>query len=192
MLVPLTDLWWIALVCGMATPFALAMLDRSGITPEEPEDGKEKERKLLRALADRGELTPTTAAMRTSVTVDEASKMLEDLARKGHLEPRVEDGVVAYALRECDRRVASGEVPALMKADPGSGGVPWRLEDPLSKRELEVLGLLAAGRTKSEIARDLFVSLGTVKSHTGNIYRKLGTRNRAEAVARFRELWLHG
>ena len=63
LLVPLTDLWWIALVCGMATPFALAMLDRSGLTPEEPEDGKEKERELLRALADRGELTPTTAAM---------------------------------------------------------------------------------------------------------------------------------
>ena len=118
--------------------------------------------------------------------------MLEDLARKGHLEPRVEDGVVAYALRECDRRVASGEVPALMKADPRSDGAPWRLEDPLSKRELEVLSLLAAGRTNSEIARDLFVSLGTVKSHTGNIYRKLGPRNRAEAVARFRELWLHG
>ncbi len=49
LLVPLTDLWWIALVCGMATPFALAMLDRSGLTPEEPEDGKEKERELLRA-----------------------------------------------------------------------------------------------------------------------------------------------
>lgn len=188
LLVPLTNLWWIALVCGTATPIALAMLDRSGLTPEGPEGRKKRERELLRALADRGELTPTSAAMSTSLTVDEASKMLEELARKGHLEPRVEDGIVAYTLHERDRPEASGEVPALMDANLGSYGAPRRLEDPLSVRELEVLGLLASGRTNSEIARDLFVSLGTVKSHTGNIYRKLGAKNRAEAVARFREL----
>jgi len=50
------------------------------------------------------------------------------------------------------------------------------------------LALLASGRTNSEIARDLFVSVGTVKSHVNNIYRKLGARNRAEAIARAREL----
>jgi ATP/maltotriose-dependent transcriptional regulator MalT len=58
----------------------------------------------------------------------------------------------------------------------------------LSEREREVLNLLASGRTNSEIARDLFVAVGTVKSHTGNIYRKLGAKNRAEAIARAREL----
>jgi DNA-binding CsgD family transcriptional regulator len=60
----------------------------------------------------------------------------------------------------------------------------------LSERELEVLNLLASGKTNSEGARDLFVSVGTVKSHTGNIYRKLDARNRAEALARARELGL--
>jgi ATP/maltotriose-dependent transcriptional regulator MalT len=64
------------------------------------------------------------------------------------------------------------------------------LEDPLSERELEVLTLLATGKTNSEVAGDLFVSVGTVKSHTGNIYRKLGARNRAGALARARELGL--
>jgi len=44
----------------------------------------------------------------------------------------------------------------------------------LSERELEVLSLMASGRTNSEIATNLFVAMGTVKSHTGNIYRKLG------------------
>jgi DNA-binding NarL/FixJ family response regulator len=53
-----------------------------------------------------------------------------------------------------------------------------------------VLRLLASGRTNSEVARDLYVSVGTVKSHTGNIYRKLGTRNRVEAIARARGLEL--
>ena len=45
-------------------------------------------------------LTPTTAALRTSLTVDEASKMLDTLARTGHLDLRMEEGVMAYALSE--------------------------------------------------------------------------------------------
>ncbi len=62
----------------------------------------------------------------------------------------------------------------------------------MSERELEVLALLATGRTNAEIARDLFVAMGTVKSHTSNIYRKLGAKNRADALARSRELQLLG
>ncbi len=50
--------------------------------------------------------------------------------------------------------------------------------------------LLASGRTNSEIAGDLFVAVGTVKSHVNNIYNKLEVRNRTEAVARARELEL--
>ena len=53
-----------------------------------------------------------------------------------------------------------------------------------------MLRLLASVKTNAEAARDLFVSVGTVKSHTGNIYRKLGARNRAQALARARELEL--
>jgi DNA-binding CsgD family transcriptional regulator len=53
-----------------------------------------------------------------------------------------------------------------------------------------VLDLLASGKTNSEVAKDLIVSVGTVKSHTGNIYRKLGAKKRAEALARARELRL--
>jgi DNA-binding NarL/FixJ family response regulator len=55
-----------------------------------------------------------------------------------------------------------------------------------------VLALLATGRTQTEIARDLFVAPGTVKAHVNNIYRKLGARNRTEALARARELGLIG
>jgi ATP/maltotriose-dependent transcriptional regulator MalT len=194
LLVPLTSFWWLAPVCGTVVPFALAMLVKPGLTSKRPDDRKVKERELLGALAARGELTPTTAAMRTSLTVDEASKMLEELARKGHLELRVEDGVMAYALRERDRHETPGEVCASLETESESDGAPprlgacKRLADPLSERELEVLGLLASGRTNSEIARDLFVAVGTVKSHTGNIYRKLDAKNRVEALARAREL----
>ena len=158
---------------------------------------KDKERELFDALEGRGELTPAAAAMRTSLTVDEASAMLEALARKGHLYPQAENGVVAYTLVGGDRRVSSGDgAKAPLKpedhgaAPGGHPASPGQLDEPLSERELEVLSLLASGRTNSEVARDLFVSVGTIKSHTGNIYRKLDARNRAEALARARELKL--
>jgi LuxR family maltose regulon positive regulatory protein len=62
--------------------------------------------------------------------------------------------------------------------------------EPLSERELEVLQLLAAGRSNAEIARELFLAVGTVKAHLHRIYGKLLVRNRAEAIARSRELGL--
>jgi len=62
------------------------------------------------------------------------------------------------------------------------------LVEPLSQRELEVLHLIAVGRTNQEIARQLIVSLGTVKAHTASIYRKLDVANRTEAVAHARQL----
>ncbi len=151
---------------------------------------REKEKEILSALEERGGLTPATAAMRTSLTVDEASKALEELARKGHLGMRMEDGVMTYALDKRDRRGLSGSGSAPLEVESGDDGTLHGLEDPLSEREIEVLGLLASGKTNSEAARDLFISVGTIKSHTGNIYRKLGAKNRAEALARARELHL--
>jgi len=57
----------------------------------------------------------------------------------------------------------------------------------LSRRELEVLRLLAGGLSNKEIAAQLFVSLSTVKGHTTRIFEKLGASRRTEAVARARE-----
>jgi ATP/maltotriose-dependent transcriptional regulator MalT len=153
-------------------------------------DAREKEKELLEALEEGGEITPATAAMRTSLTVDEASEMLEELARKGHLEMQMEEGIMAYSLGERRRQALPGGDLTSSIAQSGANGTSTRLEDPLSEREIEVLTLLATGKTNSEVAGDLFVSVGTVKSHTGNIYRKLGAKNRAEALARARELGL--
>jgi DNA-binding CsgD family transcriptional regulator len=68
-------------------------------------------------------------------------------------------------------------VPIAGPAGPGA------LVEPLTERELEVLGLAASGLTTDEIADGLFVSRNTVKSHLRHAYGKLGVRNRAEAVA---------
>jgi DNA-binding NarL/FixJ family response regulator len=194
-LVPLTSLWWIVPLLGAAVPITLAVLDRPTLASSKRDDKKTKEQELLEVLAERGELTPTTAAMRTSLTVDEASKTLEELAHKGHLKLEVEEGVMAYALRERDREKMKAPDSRLPEAgvvdeSPEQTRASQTLEDPLSERELEVLALLASGRTNSEIASSLFVSVGTIKSHTGNIYRKLEAKNRTEALARARELGL--
>jgi len=60
----------------------------------------------------------------------------------------------------------------------------------LSARELEVLRLIATGRSNTQIATDLFLSVGTVKTHTHSIATKLGTANRVETVAVARDLGL--
>jgi len=64
------------------------------------------------------------------------------------------------------------------------------LVEPLSERELEVLGLLAVGRSNQQIAEELVVALDTVKKHVSHVLDKLGAANRTQAVARARELQL--
>ena len=63
---------------------------------------------------------------------------------------------------------------------------------PLSKREREVLVLIASGRTNREIAAALYLSPHTVKEHASSLYRKLGVKNRAEATRRAERLGLTG
>ena len=58
----------------------------------------------------------------------------------------------------------------------------------LTQQEKHVLLLVSEGKTNREIGEALFISLGTVKAHTSNIYGKLGVRSRTRAVARAREL----
>ncbi len=65
---------------------------------------------------------------------------------------------------------------------------PYPLIEPLTKREQELLHLLATGLTNQEIATKLYIALSTVKRHNINIYGKLGVRNRTKAVAKARKL----
>jgi DNA-binding CsgD family transcriptional regulator len=60
----------------------------------------------------------------------------------------------------------------------------------ISKREYEVLLLIAQGLSNREIAEKLFVSTHTVKSHSSSLFAKLDVRRRTEAIKKAKELWL--
>jgi LuxR family maltose regulon positive regulatory protein len=62
--------------------------------------------------------------------------------------------------------------------------------EPLSERELDILRLIATGRTNQEIADILVIAVSTVKSHINNLYGKLGTQRRTQAIAIARDIGL--
>ncbi len=100
--------------------------------------------------------------------------------------------IVAQRTGHAAAGVPLGYLARLQRAfgpgQPARDRVPAGIVDPLTSRELEVLGLLAAGRSNQAIAGQLVVTLDTVKKHVGHVLGKLGAANRTEAVARAREL----
>jgi DNA-binding NarL/FixJ family response regulator len=111
-------------------------------------------------------------------------------------------GAVGFLTKDCAmqevvetvRTVAAGEVAispeiassmmAQFPAENGNGATNGDapIESPLTKRELEILQLVADGHSTVEIARTLFISAKTVKNHLASIYAKLDARDRTQAV----------
>ena len=96
---------------------------------------------------------------------------------------RIDPGYLAALERAC------GQPDAAPPPSRAAGPAPGLIE-PLTDRELEVLRLLAAGRSNQRIAHELVVALDTVKKHVTHLLGKLGAANRTEAVARARQLGL--
>lgn len=96
--------FWIVFVFGWVTFPAVGLLVRGvaglseGQGRVELPSANDKERELLEALREHGELTPVRAATETSLTVAEADRMLGELAEGGHLEVRARNGGLFYAL----------------------------------------------------------------------------------------------
>lgn len=118
--------------------------------------------------------------------------MLSMYGAKGYIEKARARGARGYITKEC----LDDELVAVLRAVMAEEGfVSFRPEalaacrgerranadiDALSSRELEVMKLIAAGLTSSEVARELVVSPRTVESHRASIQRKLQIRTRAE------------
>ena len=133
-------------------------------------------------------------------TIDEALSFLTDALRMGRPEGFTRSFVDAgkkiipllheAALRGIKSEYV-GQILAAFRVEhrqelPGM----TKLAEPLSEREIEVLRLVTAGLSNREIARKLFISPGTAKTHIHNLCGKLGVRNRIEAAVRAKELGL--
>ncbi|MFE4992338.1 response regulator [Streptomyces mirabilis] len=108
--------------------------------------------------------------------------------------PAIEAGATGYLLKDAPREelftavraAAQGRTvlsPAVASRLVSAVRAPASTQDPLSAREREVLALVAKGTSNREIARVLFISEATVKTHLTHLYAKLGVNDPAAAVA---------
>jgi DNA-binding NarL/FixJ family response regulator len=142
----------------------------------------------IRRLGERGE---RPAAIALTTYADDASVLgaLRAGAR-GYLTKdagaeEIRDAVLAVARGDVALDPAAQRQVVAALSDPAPApatAAPPELPDELTPREAEVLALIAAGLTNSEIAERLVVSAATVKSHVNHIFAKIGARDRAQAV----------
>jgi DNA-binding NarL/FixJ family response regulator len=92
------------------------------------------------------------------------------------------DESVAIA-QELGIRPLAERVLALQERAVSPPETPPTYPDSLTQREVEVLRLIAAGQSNSDIAEDLFLSVRTIERHISNIYAKINARGRADATA---------
>ncbi|MEV4514399.1 response regulator transcription factor [Dactylosporangium sp. NPDC049525] len=106
--------------------------------------------------------------------------------------PAIQAGATGYLLKDAPREELFRAVEAAARGEAVlSPTVATRLmgqlrqpaSEPLSRRELEVVELIAQGSTNRDAARQLFISEATVKTHLLHVYAKLGVNDRAAAVA---------
>lgn len=101
----------------------------------------------------------------------------------------VEAGVSAVILKSATAAELVGGIERVVAGErfglsPGADDTEAPVVGVLTDRELEVLALLAMGRSNREIADELFLSVDTVKTYVRRLYAKLGVRSRAEAAVR--------
>jgi DNA-binding NarL/FixJ family response regulator len=110
-----------------------------------------------------------------------ADRLRQQSARMVALVRSTEASVTALSRPEIELDAPEARPAPLQRFSRASNG----LEDELTRRELEVISMLAEGETNARIARRLIVSEDTVKTHVKHILRKLGVHNRSQAVSRY-------
>jgi LuxR family maltose regulon positive regulatory protein len=142
-------------------------------------------------------------AARARVRLEQALALAEP---EGYVRIFVDEGSAMHALladfqSQAARKIsadAGGSSPrlsvyaakllaAFSPSAPVGGPTPDASLEPLSRRELDVLRMIAAGHSNKEIAESLVITVSTVKSHINNLYSKLGTQRRTQAILIARE-----
>jgi LuxR family maltose regulon positive regulatory protein len=168
---------------------ALQLLDRLLTAAEEGRrDGSRLEILVTQALAHDAGGDAARAFQALDAAVDIAGG-------QGYVRVFLDEGpAMTRLLKVAARRPrAAPYIHALVRASSGVDGVPLvqqGLLEPLSERELDVLRLLRSDLDGPGMARELVVSLNTLRTHTKNIYAKLGVGSRRAAVRRAQELGL--
>ena len=141
---------------------------------------------VLQALAHeaQGNYPPALVSLERALTLAEP---------EGYVRSFVDEGppMVALLLEAAKHGIAPNYVRHLLAAfgkAEGKTSVTPLLAEPLSEREVDVLRLLNTELSGPEIARQLMVSLNTMRTHTKSIYNKLGVNNRRAAIRRAEEL----
>jgi DNA-binding NarL/FixJ family response regulator len=140
-----------------------------------------------RLLAGPDVADPLAVVVITTFDLDEYVYAALRAGARGFLLKDAGPALLAQAVRAAasgDALIAPSITTRLLRAfaDAGPGATPAQPLDPLTAREEEVLLAVARGRTNTEIAHELFVTLSTVKSHVANVMTKVGARNRVETA----------
>jgi len=136
---------------------------------------------VLTTYADETSIFPALkAGARGYLTKDTESEQVEAAIRSVHagrmwLDPIVQEKLVAALVPDGRTRAAQGQAQR-------ETGIDGALPDGLTRREAEVLRLIADGLTNAEICDRLVISHATVKTHVNRIFTKIGAHDRAQAV----------
>jgi LuxR family maltose regulon positive regulatory protein len=177
------------LLASGAMPDAMRLLERLLRAADDgARAGSVIEILVVQALAHemRGDIAAALVPLELALTLAEP---------EGYVRMFVDEGphIVALLQAAAKRRIAPGYVQRLLTHSGAATGEPHarqNLIEPLTERELDVLRLLGTELNGPEIARHLTVSLNTVRTHTKNLYTKLGVNSRRAAVRRAEELAL--
>ncbi len=173
-----------------ATRQALALLERLlQSAQEEGQTGVTVEALALQALAQwqHGERAASMIALERALRLAEPQGYVRLFADLGLPMARLlQEAHSRDVLPRYVERLLTAFIPAVAPSPSAGAALP----EPLTDREQEILGLIAAGLTNREIAGQLVISPETVKKHASSIYGKLHVSNRTQATARARELGL--
>jgi LuxR family maltose regulon positive regulatory protein len=179
----------VCIVQGRASPAGPFLSEALRLLERLREDAETKSRLgstleilLLQALAfsAQGKGTAALPLLQRALTLAEP---------EGYIRLFVDEGepMVALLRQVYAHGIAPDYVASLLSAaGSGTPAAPARafpLVEPLTERELDVLRLLTAGLSNASMARELVITVGTVKSHVNHIYAKLGVDSRSQAIA---------
>jgi LuxR family maltose regulon positive regulatory protein len=182
---------------------ALPLLDQHIAMLEQ--QGRRRSRRMIEVLSQKalalqaqGDVDQALTCLESALSIAEPGGLMRIFVDEGEpmLQLLRQAAARGIALGYVRQLIAAYDLPAQagMGRAPGDTHTPTQimqpLVEPLSKREMDVLRLLATGMSNPEIANELYIATSTVRSHLKNIYGKLDVHKRWDAVHRAEELGL--